>query len=60
MLIFMRMIGDMVKWLERRDCDRHGLGSKPNHAIFSCFGCFGKQFQISVISLSNFKQAVMS
>ena len=26
----------MVEWLERRDCDRHGLGSKPTRAILLC------------------------
>ena len=26
----------MVEWLERRDCDRHGLGSKPTRMPFCC------------------------
>ena len=26
----------MVKWLERRDCDQHGLASKPTRAILLC------------------------
>ena len=26
----------MVVWLERRDCDRHGVGSKPTRAILLC------------------------
>ena len=45
----------MVEWLERRDCDRHGLGSKPTRAIPLCpwerhltavflLGGLGKQF----------------
>ena len=25
-----------VEWLELRDCDRHGLGSKPSHTILLC------------------------
>ena len=25
-----------VKWLERRVCDRHGLGSKPARATLLC------------------------
>ena len=26
----------MVEWLKRRDCDRHGLVSKPTCAILLC------------------------
>ena len=26
----------MVEWVDRRDCDRHGLGSKPTRAIRLC------------------------
>ena len=26
----------MYQWLERRDCDRHGLGSKSTRAILLC------------------------
>ena len=26
----------VIKWLERRDCDRHGLRSKPTRAILLC------------------------
>ena len=29
-------IGSMVEWLKRRNCDRHGLGSKPTRAILLC------------------------
>ena len=29
-------IGSVVEWLERRDCDRHDLGSKPSRAIPLC------------------------
>ena len=29
-------IGSMVKWLERRDYDRHGPGSKLTRAIVLC------------------------
>ena len=28
--------GSVVEWLERRDCDRHGLGSKSTRAILLC------------------------
>ena len=28
--------GNVVEWLERRDCHRHGLGSKPSCAILLC------------------------
>ena len=27
---------NMFEWLEHRDCDRHGLGSKPTQAILLC------------------------
>ena len=26
----------VLEWLERRDCDRNGLGSKPTRAIPLC------------------------
>ena len=26
----------VVEWLKRRDCDRHGLGSKPTRATLLC------------------------
>ena len=29
-------VDSMVEWLECRDCDRHGLGSKPTRAILLC------------------------
>ena len=29
-------VGSVVEWLKRRDCDRHGLGSKPTRAIPLC------------------------
>ena len=28
-----KFVGSVVKWLKRRACDQHGLGSKPTHAI---------------------------
>ena len=27
------VVGNVVEWLERRDCDQYGLGSKPARAI---------------------------
>ena len=52
LLIF---VGSVVEWLQRRDRDRHGLGSKPTCAILLCpwkdtlqhfplLGGLGKQF----------------
>ena len=32
------MVGSVVEWLERRDCDQHNLSSKPIHAIILCPG----------------------
>ena len=29
-------VGSVVKWLEHWNCDRHGLSSKPTHAILLC------------------------
>ena len=26
----------MVEWLERCNCDQHGLSSKPTHAVLLC------------------------
>ena len=31
-----KVVGNVVKWLERRVCDRHSLGSKPTRAILLC------------------------
>ena len=28
--------GSVVKWLEQRDYERHGLGSKPTRAVLLC------------------------
>ena len=67
----LKLIDRVVECLERRDCDRHRLGSKPTHVIFFCFwerhftalsllGGLGKQFQILVISLLNFKRTAIS
>ena len=30
------IVGSLAEWLERRDCDRPGLGSKPTRAILLC------------------------
>ena len=30
------IVGSVVEWLERRDCERLSLGSKPNRAILLC------------------------
>ena len=46
------IVGSVVEWLERRNCDRLGLGSKPTRAILLCpwerhfplVGDLGKQF----------------
>ena len=32
----LKLVGRVVEWLERRDCDRHGLGSKPTRTILLC------------------------
>ena len=32
----MSLFGSVVEWLKHRDCDRHGVGSKPNRAISLC------------------------
>ena len=32
-ILFHLFVGSMVEWLEHRDCDRHGPGSKPTRAI---------------------------
>ena len=48
-------VDNVVDWLERRDCDRYDLGSKPTRAILLCpwentlryfplLGGLGKQF----------------
>ena len=29
-------VGSVVEWLEHRDCNRHGLDSKPTRAILLC------------------------
>ena len=31
-----RLVGSVVEWLKCRDCDRHGLGSKPTREILLC------------------------
>ena len=31
-----KFVGSVVEWLERRDCDRHGLGLKRTRAILLC------------------------
>ena len=31
-----KIVGSVVEWLKRRDCDRPGLGSKPTPAILLC------------------------
>ena len=31
--LFFYFIGSVVEWLKRRDCNRHGPGSKPTHTI---------------------------
>ena len=31
-----KFVVSVVKWLERRDRDQHGLGSKPTRAILLC------------------------
>ena len=51
-MILCSYVGSVVGWLERRECDRHCLGSKPTRAILLCpwerhfplLGGFGKQF----------------
>ena len=30
------IVGSVVEWLKRRDCDQHGFGSKPTRAILLC------------------------
>ena len=30
------LVGNVVKWLKRHDCDQHGLSSKPTHAFLLC------------------------
>ena len=30
------LVGSVVEWLVRRDCDRHGPGSKPTRPILLC------------------------
>ena len=32
----LHIVDSVVKWLERRDCDRHGSGSKPTYDILLC------------------------
>ena len=31
-----RLVGSVVEWLKCRNCDRHGLGSKPTRKILLC------------------------
>ena len=33
-----QFVGSMVEWLKRRNCDRHGLGSKPSRAFCCVLG----------------------
>ena len=33
---YMNVIGSVVEWVKRWDCDRHGPGSKPTRAILLC------------------------
>ena len=33
---FITFVGSMVEWLECRDCNRHGLGTKSTRAILLC------------------------
>ena len=40
----------MVEWLERRDCNRYDLGSKPTHAILLC----PLERHFSVLTFSHF------
>ena len=35
-LIMYAFVGSVVEWLDCRDCDRHGLGSKPTRPILLC------------------------
>ena len=32
----LKLVGSVVECLERRDCDRHSLGSKDTHVILLC------------------------
>ena len=57
---FKKVVGFVVVWLEGRDCDRHGLGSKHTYCCvlgkdtlrhFPLLGGLGKQFKLSFISL---------
>ena len=34
--IFLSLVSSVVEWLEHRNCDRHGLGSKPSCATLLC------------------------
>ena len=63
-------VHSLVKWLKRRACDQHGLGSKLTRAILLCPrekhfttislpGGLGKQFLISVISTYHTSSAII-
>ena len=47
----------MVGWLERQDCDRHGLGSEPTkpHSVVSLEKTLKGTFRCLVILASIFK-----
>ena len=32
----MMLVGSVIEWLECRNCDQHGLDSKPTGAILLC------------------------
>ena len=32
----MMLVGSVIEWLECRNCDQHGLNSKPTGAILLC------------------------
>ena len=65
------IVGSIVEWLERRDCDRHGPGSKPTRAIVLCTwerhftalssACWSWQAVLNkIISLPNYKRTAIS
>ena len=39
---YLLIVGSVIEWLERRDCDRHDIGSKPTRTILVC--CSEKNF----------------
>ena len=34
----LKLVGGVIEWLERWNCDRHGFGSKPTHVILCILG----------------------